>query len=192
MTSKPRQGHPELARAGGPGLPDAQADAGSPARGGRPRPQTLRDTYSKLDYHLVFSTKRRAPLITEAFRDDLYAYIGGILRGNGGVLLAAGGMPDHIHLLAGWGTTLSLAKMLQVIKANSSKWMNERAGGTFAWQAGYGAFTVSASKVSQVRRYILNQEAHHRKVSYREEFAGLLRRHGVPYGPAAPAGLGKP
>ena len=100
---------------------------------------TVRDTYTKLDYHLVFSTKDRAPLIVETLRDSLYGYIGGILRGNGGVLRVAGGMPDHVHLLAGWSTSISVAKMLQLIKANSSKWMNERpdapAGG-FAWQAG--------------------------------------------------------
>ncbi|HSK80095.1 MAG TPA: IS200/IS605 family transposase [Thermoanaerobaculia bacterium] len=143
----------------------------------------MRDTYSKLNYHLVFSTKNRVPLITDALRDPLYGYIGGILRGTGGVLLNAGGMPDHIHLLAGWGTSTSVAKMLQLIKANSSKWVNERQGasGDFAWQPGYGAFTVSASKIPEVREYILNQEAHHRKMSFQEELKELLKRHGVEY-----------
>jgi REP element-mobilizing transposase RayT len=146
----------------------------------------MRDTYSKLDYHLVFSTKNRVPLIQDTFRDALYAYMGGILRGNGGVLLAAGGMPDHVHLLAGWGTTISVAKMLQLIKGNSSKWMNERPDaptGGFNWQPGYGAFTVSASKIPEVRRYILNQEEHHRKMTFEEELKELLRRHGVEYNP---------
>jgi putative transposase len=144
----------------------------------------MRDTYSKLNYHLVFSTKNRIPLITDTSRDALYAYMGGILRGNGGVLLAAGGIPDHVHLLAGWGTTLSVAKMLQLIKGNSSKWMNERPDapiGGFAWQPGYGAFTVSASKIQNVREYILNQEEHHRKMTFREELMELLRRHGIEY-----------
>lgn len=143
----------------------------------------MRDTYTKLNYHLVFSTKNRVPLITADLRDPLYGYMGGILRENGGVLLTAGGMPDHVHLLAGWGTTISVAKMLQLIKGISSKWVNERPGalGDFAWQPGYGAFTVSASQIPEVRRYILNQEAHHRKMSFQEELKELLRRHGVEY-----------
>jgi len=147
----------------------------------------MRNTYSKLNYHIVFSTKNRIPMITAAARDDLYGYIGGILRGNGGVLLVAGGMPDHVHLLAGWGTSISVAKMLQLIKTNSSKWMNERpdvmAAGRFGWQDGYGGFTVSESQIEVVRKYILNQEEHHRKLSFREEFVMLLKRHGIPYDP---------
>ncbi|HTG31991.1 MAG TPA: IS200/IS605 family transposase [Thermoanaerobaculia bacterium] len=146
----------------------------------------MRNTYSKLNYHIVFSTKNRIPLITETVRDELYGYIGGILRGNGGVLLVAGGMPDHVHLLAGWGTSISVAKMLQLIKANSSKWMNERpdvAAGRFGWQEGYGAFTVSESQIAIVRKYISSQEEHHRKLSFREEFIELLKRHGIPYDP---------
>jgi REP element-mobilizing transposase RayT len=139
-----------------------------------------RDTYSKLDYHLVFSTKDRLPLIEETFRDPLYSYMGGVLRDNGGTLLAAGGMPDHVHLLAGWGTSISVARMLQLIKGSSSKWLSDTQSREFAWQAGYGAFTVSASKIDVVRAYILNQEEHHRKRSFQEEFQELLRRHGLP------------
>jgi REP element-mobilizing transposase RayT len=144
----------------------------------------MRDTYSKLTYHLVCSTWNRVPSITRAVRDDLYGYCGGILRGNGGALLSAGGMPDHVHLLAGWGTSISVAKMLQLIKTNSSKWMNERpdiAPRSFAWQKGYGAFSVSESQIPEVRRYIQNQEQHHRKMSFQEEFEELLKRHGIPH-----------
>ena len=144
----------------------------------------MRDTYCKLNYHLVFSTKNRVPLIMETFRDDLYAYMGGILRGNGGVLLAAGGMPDHVHLLAGWGTSISVAKMLQLVKGVSSKWLNDRPDapmGGFNWQPGYAAFTVSASQIELVRAYILRQEEHHRKMTFLEELQELLRRHGVEY-----------
>src|SRR5258708_4930616 len=139
----------------------------------------MRDTYAKLNYHLVFSTKNRAPLITKTVQDDLYGYCGGILRGNGGVLLTAGGMPDHVHLLAGWGTSTSVAKMLQLIKTNSSKWMNERPDripGSFAWQIGYGAFTVSESQIPLVQKYIRNQEEHHRSLSFQGEFTELLKR----------------
>lgn len=152
----------------------------------------MRDTYSQLTYHFVFSTKNRAPLITEAVRDDLYGYIGGVFRQNRGSLLAVGGMPDHIHLLAGWGTGISIGKMLQLVKTNSSKWMNERPGappGGFAWQTGYGAFTVSLSQVPVVRRYILRQEEHHRKMTFHEELEELLRRHRVPYDRAALSGI---
>ncbi|MFL6232962.1 MAG: IS200/IS605 family transposase [Thermoanaerobaculia bacterium] len=136
----------------------------------------MRNTYSKLNYHLIFSTKSRIPLIDKAFQDELYGYMGGILRGNGGVLLTAGGMPDHVHLLAGWGTSISVAKMLQLVKTNSSKWMNERPGrpiGRFGWQEGYGAFSVSESQIAVVRKYILNQEEHHKKLSFREELSSF-------------------
>jgi putative transposase len=146
----------------------------------------MRDTYSKLNYHIVFSTKNRIPMIAPLMKDDLYGYVGGILRGNGGVLLAAGGMPDHVHLLAGWGTSISVAKMLQLVKTNSSKWMNDRPDmptGGFGWQAGYAAFTVSESQIEAVRKYILNQEEHHRKFSFREELQELLKRHGIPHDP---------
>lgn len=141
----------------------------------------MSDTYTKLQYHLVFSTKHRAPLISPALRDELYAYLGGILRHQKGVLLAAGGMPDHVHLLAGFGADMSVAKMLQLLKANSSKWVNERTGrpGGFAWQIGYGAFSVSESKIAEVRAYILNQEEHHKTVSFEQEFQMLLRKHGI-------------
>jgi len=144
------------------------------------------DTYTQLRYHLVFSTKYRTPTITAAVRNDLYDYFGGVLRGNKGVLLAAGGMPDHVHLLAGWGTSISVARMLQLLKGGSSRWLNDRPDAPregFAWQEGYGAFTVSASKVPEVRRYILNQERHHQKVSFLDEFMGLLRKHGVDFDP---------
>jgi REP element-mobilizing transposase RayT len=80
----------------------------------------MRNTYSKLNYHIIFSTKNRVPLIDKTFQDELYGYMGGILRGSGGVLLVAGGMPDHVHLLAGWGTSISVAKMLQLVKTTLS------------------------------------------------------------------------
>jgi REP-associated tyrosine transposase len=144
------------------------------------------DTYTQLRYHLVFSTKYRTPTITAEVRNDLYEYFGGVLRGNKGILVAVGGMPDHVHLLAGWGTTISVARMLQLLKGASSRWMNDHPSAPaegFEWQEGYGAFTVSASKVPEVQRYIMNQERHHRKATFREEFMGLLRKHGVEFDP---------
>ena len=141
------------------------------------------NTYAQLRYHLVFSTKYRMPTITSELRDELYDYLGGVLRANGGVLLTAGGMPDHVHLLAGWGTTVTVAEMLKKLKGSSSHWINEQSKNGFAWQEGYGAFTVSASQVPAVRKYILNQEEHHKKVPFVQEFIGLLKKHGVSFNP---------
>lgn len=138
------------------------------------------DTYTKLRYHIVFGTKHRQPLITPHLRDRLYSDLGGILSRQGGTLLAIGGMPDHVHLLIGLGTTHCLAGVMQQLKASSSKRLNERKllPEPFAWQAGYGAFSVSESKVDIVRSYILRQEEHHRRVSFGEEIQEILRKHG--------------
>src|SRR5689334_13776755 len=138
------------------------------------------DTYTRLRYHIVFGTKHRLPLITPDVRDDLYRYLGGILARHGGILLAAGGMPDHVHLLAGLDTTRSMADVMQRVKANSSRWLNEcgNRATPFSWQVGYGAFSVSESQMQVVRRYIAKQEEHHRKVSFQDELKAILRKHG--------------
>ena len=150
-------------------------------------------TYTQLRYHLVFSTKHRMPLITSALRDNLYDYLGGVLRGNGGVLLAVGGMPDHVHLLAGWGTTLSVAEMLKLLKGASSRWINDQSKtNVFSWQEGYGAFTVSESSAAKVCRYIHRQEEHHRRRSFEEEWVDLLKRHNIEFDPADPFGERRP
>ena len=142
------------------------------------------NTYTNLLYHIVFSTKDRAPLITENLKEELHKYIGGIIRDEGGVKLESGGVEDHIHLLVKFKASVSVSDMLRLIKANSSKWANERrTEGEFAWQEGYAAFTVSESQVVPVRRYIRNQVQHHRKQTYKEEFVALLTRHGVEYDP---------
>jgi putative transposase len=141
------------------------------------------ETYTQLRYHLVFSTKNRVPVIAGELRNTIYDYIGGVLRGNGGILLAMGGMPDHVHLLAGWGTSISVAKMLKLLKGSSSRWVNKKPGEGSFWQEGYGAFTVSASQVPTVRSYIQNQERHHQKTSFRQEFMTLLKKHEVDFDP---------
>ena len=140
-------------------------------------------TFANLLYHLVFSTKNRVPLIDAGIQPPLYEYIGGIIRGEGGILLEIGGMPDHVHLLVKIKTDIAVATMVQKIKGKSSKWLNEGPGrgGRFEWQAGYGIFSVSASLVERVRRYIRSQEEHHRRVSFREELITLLKRNGIPY-----------
>jgi REP element-mobilizing transposase RayT len=143
----------------------------------------MASTLTNLLYHLVFSTKHRHPTITKAIRDDLYAYIGGIVRGEGGVLLEIGGMPDHVHLVVRFKAEPSVATMLKIIKSKSSKWLNAKPKrpGRFEWQRGYGAFTVSASQLDKVRAYVRNQERHHRRQTFQDEFRELLRRHGIEF-----------
>jgi putative transposase len=140
-------------------------------------------TYTNLLYHLVFSTKGRFPLVTRELQPELYAYVGGIVRGEGGVLIEIGGMSDHVHLLAKFKPTAALAEMLRLVKGSSSKWVNEEKSKArkFGWQDGYGAFSVSESQVDAVREYIRTQEAHHRGLSYQAEFRSLLDRHGIEY-----------
>jgi len=140
-------------------------------------------SFVSLHVHVVFSTKNRKAQITEDLASRLYEYIGGIIRGEGGCLVAAGGMPDHVHLLVSFGKELSTAKAVRLIKSNSSKWIHETfpKRHDFRWQAGYGAFGVSNSNVEAVTRYIRDQAAHHQRRSFQEEFRELLNRHGIEF-----------
>jgi REP element-mobilizing transposase RayT len=140
-------------------------------------------TYSNLLYHIVFSTKQRAPLITDNLQEELYRYIGGIIRAEGGAALEVGGTGDHVHILAKLKPAISVAEMLNKIKSNSSKWANDHTMKMrkFGWQEGYAAFSVSESQVPAVVDYIRNQEQHHRKQTFQEELVALLERHGIEY-----------
>jgi REP element-mobilizing transposase RayT len=140
-------------------------------------------SFASLHFHIVFSTKNREPIIDRALQPRLYEYIGGLLNNHHGVLLAAGGMPDHIHLLVGLHRQMAVAECVQLIKANSSRWIHEAFPErlAFAWQTGYGAFTVSYSNRGQVKRYIDAQEEHHRVRPFKEEFLAFLQRHGLEY-----------
>jgi putative transposase len=142
-------------------------------------------TFTNLLYHIVFSTKQREPLITEDFREELYKYIGGIIRAEDGILIEIGGIDDHVHLVAKLKPSMAVSEYLNKIKSNSSKWVNEnkKSARRFAWQEGYAAFTVSESQVPPVREYIQNQEVHHKKISFQQEFIALLERHGISYDP---------
>ena len=137
----------------------------------------MSQSYTNLIYHVVFSTKNREPLITNEIKPRLYEYIGGILRNKGGIALAIGGIDDHLHVLAKIRPDDSLSNVLRDLKANSSGWTHRifPKMKDFSWQNGYGAFTVSASQVEIVRRYIANQEKHHAKYSFRDEFVKLLK-----------------
>ena len=138
-------------------------------------------TYSNLLYHAIFSTKGRCPTISPEIRDDLLAYIGGIVRHLGGKTLIAGGTADHVHLLLELPSHVAVADRLRVVKTNSSRWAHERwpERRLFGWQMGYAAFTVSRSNLDAVRAYILNQEQHHKKVDFRDEFRAFLRKNGI-------------
>ena len=140
-------------------------------------------SFASLHHHLIFSTKNRALLITEELQPRLFEYIGGILRGRGCALVAAGGVADHVHLLVSLDKQISVAEALRIVKANSSRWVHDAypALSTFAWQAGYGAFAVSHSHLERVKGYLARQAVHHRRVSFQEEFVAFLQRHGIEY-----------
>ena len=137
-----------------------------------------------LNCHVVFSTKNHAPFLAD---DDLvsrlHEYIGGIARESGSKLLAAGGMPDHIHLLVSLGKQNTIADTIRDIKSNSSRWIHDTFKNLrgFGWQTGYGAFAVSFSSMEDVKQYIAGQREHHRVRSFKEEFIALLQRHNIEY-----------
>ena len=137
-------------------------------------------SYAQNIVHLVFSTKERRKLVPTEIQPALWAYVGGIYKKSGVFVHAIGGMDDHIHSLIQVPTTMTLAKAVGTVKSNSSRWAGERMQ-RFEWQEGYGAFSVSASNVPTVERYIHNQAAHHRKMSFEEEFVALLKKHGVEF-----------
>jgi putative transposase len=136
-------------------------------------------TRTSLLIHCVFSTKNRLPSIPAKMQPRLWSYIGGIARTNNMKGLAVGGMSDHLHVLLSFSPTITVAKAVQLIKAGSSKWMHEQGVARFAWQAGYGAFTLGISQISATINYILNQEKHHAKKSFAEEWKMFLERHGL-------------
>ncbi|HEY2393843.1 MAG TPA: IS200/IS605 family transposase [Candidatus Angelobacter sp.] len=132
--------------------------------------------------HVVFSTKQRKKLIAKSMQPKLWSYMAGIARNHDFLVLANGGMEDHVHLLIQLPPTLALAKAVGLIKANSSRWIGEH-GIEFEWQEGYGAFSVSASQRGTVEKYIANQEKHHQKMTFESEFLGLLKKHKIPFDP---------
>ncbi len=136
-------------------------------------------TYASNFIHCIFSTKERRPSIPADRLPKLLGYFSGIAKGEGFSLLLAGGTANHVHLLIALPPTHALAATVQKLKGGSSRWM----GKEFSWQEGYGAFSVSPSQVPVVKTYIRNQEKHHRKQSFEEEFTALLRSCGIEYDP---------
>jgi putative transposase len=139
-------------------------------------------THLSLHYHLVFHTKGNARIITPEWRGRLHAFLGGCIKTLGAIAIAIGGTDDHIHILIGLRATHRLADVVKDIKVASSKWVHTEIGArSFAWQNGYGAFTVGTPQLVRVRNYVLNQEKHHGTISARDEYVELLRMAGVEY-----------
>ena len=129
--------------------------------------------------HVVFSTKDRLPLIEPASQPKLWAYMAGILSHHGMDGLAIDGIEDHVHALISVPATLSIAKAVQVLKANSSRWVNEHPRSNFEWQEGYFACSVSRSHIPRVTKYIVNQREHHKRRDFAAELSTLLLKHGL-------------
>jgi REP element-mobilizing transposase RayT len=142
-------------------------------------------SYSNTLVHCVFSTKDRRKLLTPEILARLFPYLSGIARKNGMTALAVGGVEDHVHLLLSLPTMLPVAKAIQLVKGGSSKWLRETFPelAQFAWQAGYGAFSIGIAQVERTRRYIEGQADHHRETSFETEFIQFLKTHGIEYDP---------
>jgi putative transposase len=138
-------------------------------------------TYVSDLIHCVFSTKLRRDSISDDHKAQLWSYLGGIARTNGFKAIAIGGTENHIHVLLSLPATMPLAKAMQLLKGGSSKWMNETSAGGFAWQEGYGAFTVGISQQTGTIAYINGQAEHHKKRSFEEEFLAFLKKHGIEF-----------
>jgi putative transposase len=140
-------------------------------------------TYVSDLVHCVFSTKERQNLIRAEIQPDLWSFLGGIARKNGFKALIVGGIENHVHALLSLPATMPLAKALQLMKGASSRWMNEEHRRGFAWQQGYGAFTVGVSQVQDTIAYIGSQAEHHRRRSFEQEFVAFLKKHRIEYDP---------
>jgi REP element-mobilizing transposase RayT len=142
-------------------------------------------SYVSALFHCVFSTKERRKTITEDLQERLWPYMGGIARENNMRALAIGGIEDHVHLLLSIPSTLSIAKAMQLIKGGSSTWVHDTFSEhhQFAWQEGYGAFSIGIAQAADTKTYIANQREHHQTKTFQEEFMAFLERHGIDFDP---------
>jgi putative transposase len=140
-------------------------------------------TFTNLLTHIIFSTKDRMPVIEQQLRHELYAYLGGLTRELKGRSYGINGTADHVHLLVSLPPTVAISDALRFLKSNSSGWVHDKwpKRRAFAWQLGYGAFSVSKSNAPEVLKYIANQEMHHRKLSFKEELIEFLKKHEIEY-----------
>jgi putative transposase len=142
----------------------------------------LSHTYTKNHIHIVFSTRAREKLISKEIQPKLWSYLAGICRKTNIMALAIGGIEDHVHALVELPPTMAVSKAVNLLKSNSSRWMKEQ-GLKFAWQEGFGAFSVSASNIPAVKKYVLNQVIHHRRMTFEEEFIAFLKKHQIQFDP---------
>ena len=143
----------------------------------------MANTFSQIYIQTVFAVSGRLSLITKDYKEELHKYITGIVRNKGQKLITINGMADHLHILIGLRPSMALADLVRDIKADSSEWVNRRklARGKFAWQEGYGAFSYGHSQLDMIIRYIQNQERHHRRKSFRNEYLTLLRKFEIEF-----------
>lgn len=133
--------------------------------------------------HIVFSTKRREPLIDDDFAEELHPFLGGIARDLRCTPHTIGGIPDHVHLLIRQRSDISISDLVRHLKGRSARWANERRAGSLKWQEGYGAFSVSKSGLAEVVEYINNQKSHHQEMTYKQEFEAFLKRNQIEFDP---------
>src|SRR5258705_7644789 len=143
----------------------------------------MANTFSQIYIQTVFAVSNRQSLIKPAFKEDLYKYIAGIVKGQGQKLITINGMPDHVHILIGLRPSIALADLVREIKADSTNFINQNkwVHGRFSWQEGYGAFSYGHSQLDTIIRYIQNQEKHHSRRSFRNEYLSLLRKFDVAF-----------
>jgi putative transposase len=143
----------------------------------------MANTYTQLYIHLVFAVKGRTNLIIPEWKNDLYKYISGIINNKKQKLMAINGMPDHIHILISLKSDCAISDLLRDIKCNSTNWINDNryVTGKFEWQLGFSAFSVSPSQLNNVINYILNQEEHHKKKTFREEYIDFLNEYQIDF-----------
>lgn len=143
----------------------------------------MANTYTQIYIHSVFAVYKRNCLIDPSWKDELFKYMTGIIQNYGHKMLAINGMTEHIHFLAGLNPDQSISKMIQDVKANSSRWINQRGflRNKFKWQEGYGAFSYGQSQMNHIIGYIKNQEEHHRKRTFQNEYLDFLKKFRVEY-----------
>ena len=143
----------------------------------------MANSYTQMHLQLIFAVKFRASLINSSWKDELLKYITGIIQTQKHKLIIINGVADHLHVLIGFRPHQSLSELMQDIKGSSSKWINEKkfTPARFAWQEGYGAFSYSHSHLNKVINYIKNQEQHHRKISFLEEYRSFLKAYEIEF-----------
>ena len=143
----------------------------------------MANTYSQLNIHCVVAVKGRENILTAHYRDSLHSYMYGILKNDNTFPLAVNGWKDHVHVFFELSVTVCVSDLMRMLKATSSKWINDNkfVKGKFSWQEGYGAFSYSRSQRNSVIQYIMNQEEHHKNVTFREEYLDLLKQFGIAY-----------